>query len=50
MVPLTGLLLPILLSAIIVFVASSLIHMVLQYHMSNGCTVAWGMDLKWKFL
>jgi hypothetical protein len=32
MVALTALLLPILLSAVIVFVASSLIHMVLQYH------------------
>ena len=32
MVPLTALLLPMLLSAIIVFVASSLIHMVLGYH------------------
>jgi hypothetical protein len=35
MVPLTALLLPILLSAIIVFVASSLIHMVLKYHQSD---------------
>jgi hypothetical protein len=32
MVPLTALLLPVLLAAIFVFVASSLIHMVLQYH------------------
>jgi hypothetical protein len=35
MVPLTALLLPILLSAVIVFVASSLIHMVLPYHRSD---------------
>jgi len=35
MVPLTALLLPILLSAVIVFVASSIIHMVLQYHRSD---------------
>jgi len=35
MVSLTALWLPILLSAIIVFVASSLIHMVLKYHQSN---------------
>jgi hypothetical protein len=35
MVPLTALLLPILLSAIIVFVASSIIHMVLKYHASD---------------
>jgi len=35
MVPLTALLLPILLSAVIVFVASSLIHMVLKYHQSD---------------
>ncbi|MEZ5283853.1 MAG: hypothetical protein R2712_03375 [Vicinamibacterales bacterium] len=32
MVPLTSLLLPVLLSAVLVFVASSLIHMVLGYH------------------
>jgi len=35
MVPLTALLLPILLAAIIVFVASSLIHMLLKYHQSD---------------
>ena len=35
MVPLTALLLPILLSAVIVFAASSIIHMVLQYHRSD---------------
>jgi len=32
MIPLTGLLLPILIAAVVVFVASSLIHMALQYH------------------
>ena len=35
MVPLTTLWLPILLSAVIVFVASSIIHMVLPYHRSD---------------
>lgn len=35
MVPLTALWLPILLSAVIVFVASSIIHMVLPYHRSD---------------
>ena len=35
MVPLTSLLLPIFVAAIIVFVASSLIHMVLGYHRSD---------------
>ena len=35
MVSLTALLLPILLSAVIVFVASSVIHMVLKYHASD---------------
>jgi len=35
MVSLTALMLPILLAAIIVFVASSLIHMVLKYHQSD---------------
>src|SRR5260221_6564403 len=35
MVSLTTLLLPILLAAVIVFVASSLIHMVLKYHQSD---------------
>src|SRR4030088_1065465 len=35
MVSLTALLLPILLSAIIVFVASSIIHMALKYHQSD---------------
>src|SRR5467141_852072 len=35
MVSLTALLLPILLSAVIVFVASSVIHMVLKYHISD---------------
>jgi len=35
MVPLTALWLPIVLSAVIVFVASSIIHMVLPYHRSD---------------
>ena len=35
MVSLTTLLLPILLAAVVVFVASSLIHMVLKYHQSD---------------
>src|SRR5258708_34747541 len=35
MVALTSLLLPIVLSAVIVFVASSLIHMVLKYHQTD---------------
>jgi hypothetical protein len=35
MVPLTALWLPILLSAVIVFVASSIMHMVLPYHRSD---------------
>jgi len=35
MVPLTSLLIPVLLSAVIVFVASSIIHMVLPYHRSD---------------
>jgi hypothetical protein len=35
MVPLTSLWLPILLSAVIVFVASSIMHMVLPYHRSD---------------
>jgi hypothetical protein len=35
MVPLTTLLLPILLSAVVVFVASSVIHMLLQYHRTD---------------
>jgi hypothetical protein len=35
MVPVTSLWLPILLSAVIVFVASSLIHMVLRYHRND---------------
>jgi hypothetical protein len=35
MVPLTALLLPLLLSAIVVFVASSIIHMVLPYHRTD---------------
>ncbi|MBK8100472.1 MAG: hypothetical protein IPK26_25525 [Planctomycetes bacterium] len=35
MVALTSLLLPIILSAVLVFVASSLIHMVLKYHASD---------------
>jgi hypothetical protein len=35
MVPVTSLWLPILLSAVIVFVASSLIHMVLRYHRTD---------------
>jgi hypothetical protein len=35
MVPLTALVLPLLLSAIVVFVASSIIHMVLPYHRTD---------------
>jgi hypothetical protein len=35
MVPLSALLLPILLSAVIVFVASSIMHMVRLYHKSD---------------
>ena len=35
MVPLTALWLPIVLAAIIVFVASSIMHMVLTYHQSD---------------
>ena len=35
MVPLGSLLLPILVSAVVVFVASSVIHMVLGYHKSD---------------
>jgi hypothetical protein len=35
MVPITALWLPILLSAVIVFVASSILHMVLPYHKSD---------------
>jgi hypothetical protein len=35
MVPLTALWLPVLLSAVIVFVASSILHMVLPYHRSD---------------
>ena len=35
MVPLTSLWLPILLSAVLVFIASSIIHMVLKYHKSD---------------
>src|SRR5437016_8293021 len=35
MVPLTALWLPILLSAMVVFVASSIIHMLLPYHRSD---------------
>ena len=35
MVPLTALLLPLLLAAVIVFVASSIMHMVLPYHRSD---------------
>ena len=35
MVPLTALMLPILLSAVVVFVASSIIHMVLKFHQSD---------------
>src|SRR5919198_879249 len=35
MVPLSALWLPIVLSAVIVFIASSIIHMVLTYHRSN---------------
>src|SRR5215469_3282648 len=37
MVPLTALWLPILLSAVIVFIASSIMHMVLAYHRSDYC-------------
>lgn len=39
MVPLTSLLVPILVSAVIVFVASSIIHMLLRYHWSDVDTV-----------
>jgi hypothetical protein len=39
MVPLTSLWLPILLSAVFVFVASSIIHMVLTYHRSDYRTL-----------
>lgn len=39
MVPLTSLWMPILLSAIIVFVASSIVHMVLPYHRSDFSTL-----------
>jgi len=35
MVPLTSLILPILLSAVIVFVASSIIHMLLPFHKAD---------------
>ena len=35
MIPLTTLWLPILLSAVIVFFASSIMHMVLSYHKSD---------------
>ena len=35
MVPLTALWLPILLSAVIIFVASSIMHMLLKYHQSD---------------
>src|SRR5688500_10892986 len=35
MVPLTSLLIPIVLSAVIVFIASSIIHMVLGYHRND---------------
>ena len=35
MVPLTSLWLPILLSAVVVFAASSIIHMVLPYHRND---------------
>lgn len=35
MVPLTSLWLPILLSAVLVFIASALVHMVLKYHRSD---------------
>src|SRR2546426_2428712 len=35
MVPLTALLLPLVLAAVIVFVASSIMHMVLPYHRSD---------------
>ena len=39
MVPLTSLWLPILLSAVLVFVVSSIIHMLLSYHNSDIATV-----------
>ncbi len=39
MVPLASLWLPILLSAVIVFIASSLLHMVLKYHRSDFAKV-----------
>jgi len=35
MVPLSALWLPILLSAVIIFVASSIMHMLLRYHASD---------------
>src|SRR5215210_943794 len=35
MVPITSLIVPILISAVVVFVASSIIHMVLPYHKSD---------------
>ncbi|MGD8328722.1 MAG: hypothetical protein PVJ49_04750 [Acidobacteriota bacterium] len=40
MVPLTSLWMPIVLAAVIVFVASSLIHMVLKYHQSDYGKIA----------
>ena len=39
MVPITSLVLPILLSAVFVFIASSVIHMVLKYHMKDFSAV-----------
>ncbi len=40
MVPLSALWLPILLSAVIVFVASSILHMLLPYHRSDYNQIA----------
>ncbi len=39
MVPLTSLLIPILLAAVLVFLASSVMHMMLTYHMSDVASV-----------
>jgi hypothetical protein len=46
MVPITSLLIPILLSAVIVFVASSLIHMVLGYHRNDFRPLAKEADVQ----
>jgi len=39
MVPIMALWLPILLSAVFVFIISSIIHMVLKYHQNDFCDV-----------